>query len=107
MVVSARCDTSDVIATVDMDAAPCGYSANTDNWGAVLVLILTHVCGQRRPCGMVVSARCDTNDVIATVDMDAAPCGYGANTDNWGAVLVLILTHVWGQRRPYGMVVSA
>ena len=66
MVVTARCDTNDIIARVDADATPYGYSINTENWGAVLVLAPTHVCGQRRSYGMVVSARCDTSGVHTT-----------------------------------------
>ena len=69
MVVSAQCDTSGVITRVNADAAPCSYSINTDIWGAVPFLGPTHVCGQRRPYGMVVSSRCDTR-----VNVDAAPC---------------------------------
>ena len=65
------------------------------------------MCVQRRPHGMLVSARCDTSDVIARVDADAAPYDYSINTENWGAVLVLALTHMCGQQRSYGMVVSA
>ena len=48
---------------------------------------------------MVVSARCDKNDVIARVDADAAPYNYSMNTENWGAGLVLAPTHMCGQQK--------